>query len=65
MPTVGQRYCVHYAGDNGCDFITIVEVGDLGEGWNEVAFEWDDDGETEIMDADEFCEWTQLTLVTP
>lgn len=65
LPTVGQRFRVHYSGDNGHDFITVTHVGDLGEGHDEVQFEWDEDGETEVMDADEFNEWPQITLVQP
>jgi len=66
LPRVGQRYEVRYSGDNGSDFITIIEVGDLsGMRFDEVEFRWDDDGSYEVMDADEFNEWPLLKKVTP
>lgn len=66
LPSVGDRYRVHYAGDEEGDFIKVIAVGDLiGQGWDEVEFEWEEDGDHEVMDAAEFLEWPQLTKVSP
>jgi hypothetical protein len=65
LPRIGARYRVHYFGDEGHDFITVNAAGDLGNGWDEVEFTWDEDGETEIMDADEFLDWPQIKQVSP
>lgn len=63
LPKVGDRFCVQYAGDNGCDFITVIALHEDPHDFIEVEFQWDDDESYEVMDADEFMEWEQLTKV--